>query len=72
MPMFRCPTCRAAMRLRIPAPPERCPACGNEIRPAVRVADWVQELRREAADRSPPPSVAVTAEEHPGGLPTSA
>ena len=72
MPMFRCPICKAAMRLRDPAPPKRCPACGHEIQPAVQVADWVRELRVEAVDRSAPPSAPDGAEEHTGGLPNSA
>jgi DNA-directed RNA polymerase subunit RPC12/RpoP len=72
MPMFRCSTCKATMRLRLPTPPEHCPACGHEIRPAVRVADWVKELSGEAVDRSPPPSVRDSVEEHPGSPSNSA
>jgi hypothetical protein len=72
MPMFRCPMCRAVMRLRTPAPPEHCPACGHEIRPAVHVADWIRELRGEAVDSSETVSVPDTAEDHPGGLSNSA
>jgi hypothetical protein len=61
---FRCSRCKGVVQQLDTGPPDLCPLCGTEIRPAVHVADWVVELgaAREsmlplAAESARPPSV---------------